>query len=64
MSTTTAALTEGQTFTITEAGHRFEGRTLVVKAIGATGRTRLAIDEGKGNKVFLTRSTVAVTVAA
>lgn len=60
---TIATLAEGQTFTVTEAGHKFEGRTLTVKSIGTTGRTLLALDADRGNKVFLVRDDAAVKVA-
>jgi hypothetical protein len=61
--TTLQTLTAGQTFTITEAGHQFEGRTMTVKTVGATGRTLLALDATTGNKVFLKRNESAVEVA-
>lgn len=60
--TTLQNLTAGQTFTITEAGHKFEGRTLTVKTVGDTGRTLLALD-ADGKKVFLKRNESAVEVA-
>lgn len=60
---TIATLTEGQTFTVTETGHKFEGRTLTVKSIGTTGRTLLATDAAKGNDVYLIRNDAAVKVA-
>ena len=59
---TIADLTEGDTFTITQPGHKFEGRTLTVKSLGSAGRTLCATDTDRGGRVFLVRSADTVTV--
>ena len=43
---TIATLTEGQTFVVTQPGHKFEGRTLTVKSLGTTGMSALTYTPG------------------
>lgn len=59
---TLASLSKGQTFTLTEPGHKFEGRTLTVKSIGTTGHTLLAVDPVDGHSVYLYRTPARVEV--
>lgn len=60
--TTLATVTAGQTFKLTEPGHKFEGRTLTVKSIGTSGHTLLAVDLEAGSNVYLYRTPALVEV--
>lgn len=61
MTSTLATVTKGQTFTVTQPGHQFDGRRMTVVALGTTGRT-MKVEHDNGKSGFLFRDSTAVRV--